>query len=521
MIKTTKDYKLYNAQKLAAQGNNRFTHSVKMTYKHFKVTSPPSSTRADNIWFLKKTGSKVSQETLFAEILSQELFRMLMPNNSSLPRQPKTRVLVSKEQLGLDSQTKYIASKKINFTPLADMSYEDLAAGVESGKITGLGQIQVLSLATAEIDLKTGNIGLNENNEVVKIDGDWSFAEFKYKHNRVPKLHVSSKTIESLPYLNVDEYQAHNWLDQKLGGKHAIDYAIEKKSQCLRSAADFDQNFRKATSYSEKEIAHKQMEEYLTFADEWDTVIAEAQEGIFALSKLTNSVLYRQEVNSMLLKILLVPQEVLLDFVKAYIPAAQQLKIDKFYQYLIARQDMLFLAAIKSDSFISYMQSEDAVAEIAILQKQLYDFIPHGKTPLVNAESNHVHEIPEIFAAIKQACTGSLDCSSIALSRPSEINAVENAYTDQSNEILYLDDELYGIMQQVIESTSPPVSVNAATVPATLFHQKHSPGKENIQDQQYQDTFESSIGEKRKRLPESDKDLPMPKRRFGQSSNTA
>lgn len=70
-----------------------------------------------------------------------------------------------------------------------------------------LGQVLVVAMFLQETDLKNGNIGLDDQSRVAKIDGDWCFSEGRIKN----KYGLTPSAIASLPYPK--DFHAFNWLD--------------------------------------------------------------------------------------------------------------------------------------------------------------------------------------------------------------------------------------------------------------------------------------------------------------------
>lgn len=146
-------------------------------------------------WFCKEVSDPIRARY---EILSQEFYRLLNPE------QPQTH-------LAKDHTTNqyYILSEEIvGFRPIPANKKVRLTHGVYSG----LGQILVLAVFLHEIDLNLGNLGVNEENTIIKIDGDWSFASLIRPDLFADKPSaITAELIQSLPRLT--GYFAYNWLD--------------------------------------------------------------------------------------------------------------------------------------------------------------------------------------------------------------------------------------------------------------------------------------------------------------------
>lgn len=194
-----------------------------------------------------------SPEAARIELLSQEFFRLIIPH------QPRTKIARN-----FVTGTYFILSEEID-------GYRNLPIGTPqnfaNGTFTGLGQVLVCSMFLQEIDLKNGNIGLNNRNQVLKIDGDWCFAEDRWGgiYNLTPE------SIASLPY--PAGFYTFNWLDLTINGVKQHSHNIINQT-------------------------------------------------------LTHSAQFRNEVNQAILKICLIPDSFIDRFVDTYIPAGAQRYID-------------------------------------------------------------------------------------------------------------------------------------------------------------------------------------------------
>ncbi|MBA2657397.1 MAG: hypothetical protein H0U70_10535 [Tatlockia sp.] len=147
--------------------------------------------RLDEIqWTCKEMGTY--QEAIIT-YLAQEFSRLIYPT------QPETR-------FAMNSITGvcYILSEEVQgFKPLPLNQPENF----RNGKFKELGQVLALSMFLQEINLYNGNIGLNEHNLVIKIDGDCCFAEQQYGG----EFKLSPEAVDSLPFPK--DYTTTNWLD--------------------------------------------------------------------------------------------------------------------------------------------------------------------------------------------------------------------------------------------------------------------------------------------------------------------
>ena len=197
----------------------------------------------DKIWICKEISDPGKAKL---EALAQEFFRLIIPHQpeTRLARNPATGVhyILSEEVAGYKSLPKNEAHHFAN------------------GTITGLGQALLLAVFLEESDLKNGNIGLNNSNQVIKIDGDRCFSQLR----RSEDFNLTHATIDALPYPT--GFYANHWLDLiTKGRKH-------KKSSIVSP-------------------------------------------------ELAQSEQFRAEVNQAILKICLLPDEFIKSFVDVYIPA--------------------------------------------------------------------------------------------------------------------------------------------------------------------------------------------------------
>lgn len=229
------------------------------------------------------------------ELLSQEFFRLI------ISYQPET-LIAENPTTGVY----YILSEEV---PGYRNLPEDEAINFTNGSYLGLGQIMVGAMYLQEIDLKNGNVGLDNQNRVIKIDGDWCFAESDYPRG----YKLTPEAIEYLPFPK--DYYTYNWLDIVYAGTYKV------KSKIIDPA-------------------------------------------------LSNAEQYRTEVNTALLKICLIPDRYLEQFVDQYIPAGAY----KYSQLMKLRRNELMESALKNASFKAYLQTSAAVLEAEAFFKQLKNF---------------------------------------------------------------------------------------------------------------------------------------------------
>lgn len=247
------------------------------------------------------------------EIMAQEFFRLI------LPHQPETRLLQDPTY-----GTSFILSEEVpEYRELPDAP-----AHFTSGRYTGLGQALLVSVFLQEIDLKNGNIGLDKWDRVIKIDGDWCFAQAlpgygDYSYGLTPK------TIESLPY--PQDFYAFNWLD-------LVGQGIKFPSSLIVEPA------------------------------------------------LSNAQLFRAEVNQAMLKICLLPALFIERYVDAIISAGAQYFID----FIKIRKDTLLASAMHNASFKEYLKTPKAKEDIVGLIDHMNSFVINGEIGVVRISQHEI-----------------------------------------------------------------------------------------------------------------------------------
>ncbi len=260
-------------------------------------------------WIVKKV---LDPNQAKREVLAQEFFRLFIPH------QPETRLMWD-----ADSGVYYVLSEEIP-------GYKNLpsghAAGFGDGTYTGLGQAMVVALLLQEIDFKNGNVGLDDHNRVIKIDGDWCFAPLNGWKN---SLSITPDVLEQLPSIHSPDFIPHNWLDYYYEG------------------------------------------------------IAQAHPGQIVAPSLRDNPQFRTEVNEALFNICLLPDSFIEEFVAAYIDTDPQL----FVRLIKERRDQLYASALQNQSFIEYKKLASQSGASSFFIKHLWTFQANN-TPLRDAGKN-------------------------------------------------------------------------------------------------------------------------------------
>ncbi len=263
------------------------------------------------------------------EMIAQEFFRLIFPYH------PKTRIAT-----GEDTKKYYVLSKEIpNFNANFFLEPENKKRIIE-GKISGLAAAQILALLVNEIDFKPCNIGI-AGKKLIKIDSDLCFASAN--NNLNPLLEekntpITQADIEALPALV--HYEASNWLN--------LSDSIEKRGVKIFSAQE-----------------------------------------IQAINQLPN---FKRELYQTILRIILLPDELIHFFAQSYIPDElsdenQNFILDKLTvlgNTLIARKKQLAQAANQIPAFNVYRFSNEAHEEILIYSQQLKKFKPISSSILLD-----------------------------------------------------------------------------------------------------------------------------------------
>jgi hypothetical protein len=280
-------------------GKGEFKHKVT------KGNLPESS----QIWFSKEMENP---QTAYLEVLAQEFFRLIIPG------QPETRI-ARNEALN----TYYILSAEVpGFKNLPKYKQTMFSRG----PYKGLGRIMMVCVFVHEIDLKNGNIGLNFQNEVIKIDGDWCFVSIRDpKKCSLEQSKISENLIKNLPY--IPDFYAFNWLDIKEEG------------------------------------------------------VSQASSN-FVNHSLSYSPIFRGEINQAMLRILLLPDSYIKKFVDAYIPVGSN--ADRFINFLINRRSELQIAALQNESFVNYIASGEAAEEAVKHLAHMKAFTANGSHTVIS-----------------------------------------------------------------------------------------------------------------------------------------
>jgi hypothetical protein len=265
---------------------------------------------SEKIWIKKEM--KLSAVAKI-EIMAQEFFRLI------LPHQPETRLLQDPTY-----GTSFILSEEVpGYRVLPDEP-----AHFTSGRYTGLGQALLISVFLQEIDLKNGNICLDKWDRVIKIDGDWCFAQALPGFGGC-SYGLTPKTIDSLPY--PQDFYAFNWLDLVV----------------------------QDTKFPSSSIVEP---------------------------ALSNSQLFREEVNQAMLKVCLLPDLFIERYVDAIMPAGAQ----HFIDFIKTRKETLLASAMQNTSFKEYLKTPKAKEDIVGLIDHMNSFVINGDIGVVRIAQHEI-----------------------------------------------------------------------------------------------------------------------------------
>jgi hypothetical protein len=297
-----------------------FSHVTEVVRKRSDSTDSPKSM---NEWFAKQCASKV---IALREVIAQEFFRLIMPY------QPKTRI--AKANTG---KTFVVSKGRKGTTSLGKIPFEEniKAFGENYGQTNGykgLGGVLVIMLLLNETDAKLGNLLVDTQGRIIKIDGDYCFSKLNDSRHSQSNSDISSNDFSSLPF--VSDYASFNWLDLIRGGELNSRYMAEKSNDLL-----FDQS-------------------------------------------LINNPIFRQEVNEATLKVLALPSELLKQFVSSYTHSHSE--TDLLTNELLQRTTQLRQAALENPNFLDYVKSNTSKENLNQFVDELKEFKTMKKHHLLN-----------------------------------------------------------------------------------------------------------------------------------------
>jgi ankyrin repeat protein len=274
--------------------------------------------------FYKKTENRAL--LLAIEATAGQIFKLLMPY------QPETLLAVNP----INGETSVLSQELPGYKSLADLDQNFLKDQIHSGNLKGFGSVLTASYFMNETDSKLGNLGVamvNGDTRVIKIDGDWCLSALRDPVQFRQGSEITTNHLNRIPLLT--DYNAYNLLDRVEGGLYNLAYYQNRPNNRFRL-----------------------IEESLPDAPH-----------------------FRQEVNEMILKTLLMPQSLVHEIASRN---ANDMNVSRVIANEInARQQQMFLAASQNANFKLFLQTPAAEACLAATIVEMESFQQK------NAMSNH------------------------------------------------------------------------------------------------------------------------------------
>lgn len=309
------------------ENDNSFSHDV------FLAEKIKNGYRT-SLWYIKYLGSNRNEAII--ETLAQEFYRLI------LPQQPKTRRTISETKTRMFEY--HVLSKKIDFdekffsiSKKGNYINEKKFINIVEGSIKGLAATQILALWLNEVDFKAGNVGIDRDGRVVKIDGGLSFIKLNPRFWNLyegKNLEITQADLEALP--NLVNYAACNWLQQ-------IQWNLEQKCAIKIKPTKLDKKINKSSQF-------------------------------------------KNELYQTILCIISLPDKLIQFFTQSYI--ANPDDITRFSDFIITRKKQLKLAAEQIPAFNEYRHSNQAREEMLDFLNYLRTFKTMGKSFLFSEFEN-------------------------------------------------------------------------------------------------------------------------------------
>lgn len=328
----------------AEDSGGLFKHEVEKVQKIKRKQDFVKDTSVyEEIWFQKY---EENYEVALAEVIANELFRLMIPGHPQ-------------SQLVLDNEGKtFVTTKGIKgFRSFDEPEFlediERLMEDIKNQYYTGAGLTILGAVLMEEIDFKFGNIGINEKNQIIKIDGDWCFSSLRLGGDY--PCPITAELLDSFPFLTKN-YNPFNFFGIMDEGKIILDPLL-----------------------------------------------------VNAYDNLGNSAAFRQEMNAFLLRALVIPAYVFREMMEKCLPdylTENQRSIlldhvEKVYTVLLTRRGDLEKAAFENKNFRDYLQSPEAQEELENYEAILLSFKlnPDDSDELLIKDKNILHqEIEERLA---------------------------------------------------------------------------------------------------------------------------
>ncbi|GEM_PF-3069438 len=282
-------------------------------------------------WYGKK---RATAAIALAEVIGQEVMRFY------LPYQPEARRV--KPSNHAEHQINLIIKEVLGFRSLLFLQNQkdSIREKIKKGEYRGLGKLLILSLFLNEVDLKLDNIGIDEKNRLVNIDGDFKFACLRRENYTEENSRITTQDFEALPFIT--DYKPGNWLDYMRWNSELNCSTINDKAELI------DEEMKQLASF-------------------------------------------RQEINEMSLMIMLTPPTLLETLVNSYVDQEEEKEIEfkaiEIISSLVARQEQLKEAAKASKQFVDYLHSMAADTDLKKFLEQAEQFKIMGKDKLLQKSS--------------------------------------------------------------------------------------------------------------------------------------
>lgn len=297
------------------------------------------------------------------------------------PHHPKTRIVK-----GSGFNNTYIISKEVNgYQPLLTIDPKKFKEGLSKGKHPGLGEILAVSLNTNEIDLHLGNIGLDKDGNAVKIDGGNGFSKLGGKKANYS---ITEQDISTLPYITT--YSPVNWLD------------LITQSKNNPTSQYFD-------------------------------------------TKLSTDPIFRQEINCAILKMIILPDELLAKFSQSY--SDNKMDAVLIYKEMISRTNELEKFALQNKSFNEFLKDPNTKKYLASYIDQLKGFNTTSKNKILSTD--FMKQIDEKFESL----------SGQTSTKDKEVTATQSA--DESMQKLYAAVKKTAVEEKSTYTSSTNLLLNA------------------------------------------------------------
>lgn len=379
--------------------------------RKLQTTAPKSSplclykNRAGN-WYVKQIRGRVYEgyrESVtdaayraYREVVAQEFFRLIIPT------QPKTlfgkglykgkpyAYVLSREVTGFRA-----IFERIDPNTEPERYLEEFKNKMEqcaNGTLKNFGEILITAIFLEEVDLKNGNLGIDSENNVVKIDGDHCFATLIKKYENL-KLVIDKNLLENLPY--TPEYQAFNWL-----------------------------KIKRQNGYLLKEC--------------------ETAREVFSRSEI-----FRAQVNKAILKISLLSDRMLEELIGSFILQNISALYNSILTKMTERRDQLITSALQLESFRDFILSEEANAYVFEYFSQLMQFDIQGN--VIYEIANNDFDIASELTSRLEELKGRAQQIIEELRTPVEAEAENLQSTQEAEELKQLKDDFKELSHSAIE----------------------------------------------------------------------